>query len=118
VIHERAIQESGGSFGVRDLGLVESATAQPSQQAFGVELYPTMAEKASALGFALIQNHAFVDGNKRVGYQAMFIFLQINGFEIIADDDEAEAFVLKIAASEASRDELAAWIVDHIQPAD
>lgn len=115
-LHSDVILQSGGADGVRDLAAVESALAQP-QMTFGDdELYPTLAEKAAALGFSLIKNHAFVDGNKRIGYVAMETFLVRNGHEIAASIDEEEAIILRLAASEIGRDEFSEWVVAHVAP--
>ena len=84
VLHERVAAVSGGGVGVRDLGLLESAVAQPRQTFGGADLYPSIVEKAVALGFSLISNHPFVDGNKRVGHAALEVFLLLNGFELDA----------------------------------
>ncbi len=80
-LHRRIIEQSGGADGIRDLGLAESALAQPQMSFGGTELYPTLAEKAAALCFSLVMNHPFVDGNKRIGHAAMETFLVMNGFE-------------------------------------
>jgi death on curing protein len=114
--HLQVVTTSGGSAGVRDLGMVESALAQPAMAFGGEELYPTLEEKAAALGFSLIKNHPFVDGNKRICHAAMATFLRLNGFRIIAPVDEQEQFVLRLAAGEASREELVKWLRNHIQP--
>jgi death-on-curing protein len=87
-LYHRIIRQSGGSQGIRDLGALESALAQPRMTFGNQELYPTVVEKASALGFSLIKNHPFVDGNKRTGHAAMETFLVLNGFEIDASVDE------------------------------
>ena len=83
-IYQRVMQETGGLMGIRDLGALESAIAQPYMTFDGNELYPSLAEKAAALGFSLIQNHPFADGNKRTGHAAMESFLAPNDFEINA----------------------------------
>ena len=98
-IYNRVMQQSGGLIGIRDLGALESAVAQP-RATFGEELYPTIIEKASALGFSLIQNHPFVDGNKRTGHAAMETFLVMNGYSIDATVDEQVQIILQIASSE------------------
>ena len=87
-LHRCIIERFGGSIGMLDLGALESALAQPRTTFGGVELYPTIVEKASALGFSLIKNHPFVDGNKRTGHAAMETYLILNGFEIDASVDE------------------------------
>ena len=81
-LHERIIEQTGGSLGIRNKDGLESALAQPYMTFGGEPLYPTLAEKASALGFSLIMNHPFVDGNKRVGFIVMALFLKRNGYEI------------------------------------
>jgi death-on-curing protein len=80
----------------------------------GQELYPTIVEKASALGFSLIKNHPFVDGNKRTGHAAMEVFLILNGYEIQADVNEQEQVILQVAANEMGRDSFTAWLRSRI----
>jgi len=92
------------------MGGLESALAQPHMTFGGEELYPTLAEKASAFGFSLIMNHPFVDGNKRVGFIIMALFLKRNGFEIGGTVDDQEQMILRVAAGEAGRDELTRWL--------
>lgn len=113
-LHQRIISQSGGSPGVRSLAAVESALAQPLMTFDGEALYPTLIEKAAALGFSLIMNHPFVDGNKRIGHAAMETFLVLNGFEIMATVDEQEAIVLRLAAGAVTRDEWLAWLLTHV----
>ena len=113
-LHEALIQQSGGSWGVRDAGGLESAIAQPRMTFDGEELYPTLVEKAVALGFSLIQNHPFVDGNKRVGHAAMEIFLILNGAGIDASVDEQEKIILKIASGKFGRKEFEGWLSLHL----
>lgn len=88
VIYDHVMNKWGGGLGIRDIGALESAVAQPRATFGGTELYPTLIEKAAALGFSLIQNHPFVDGNKRTGHAAMELFLVLNGHEINANVDE------------------------------
>lgn len=115
-LHRDVIAQSGGSDGARDESAVESALAQP-QMTFGDdELYPTIGEKASALGFSLIKNHAFVDGNKRIGHVAMETFLVMNGHEISASVDELEDVILRLAASAMGREEFSEWLRSHVVP--
>ena len=114
VLHERIAEQSGGGIGVSDLGLLESALAQPRQSFGGTDLYPSLVEKAAALGFSLIANHPFVDGNKRIGHAAMEIFLVLNGYEIEADVDEQERIVLAVAAGEMTRAQLTHWLREHL----
>lgn len=114
-LHRRLIEQSGGSMGVRDVGALESAIAQPQMTFGGEELYPTLVEKASALGFSLVMNHPFVDGNKRVGHAAMEIFLVLNGYEISASVDEQEQIILKLAAGELKREDFTSWVRMHLR---
>jgi death-on-curing protein len=110
------IAQSGGMAGIRDPGLLDSAAAQPQMTYGGSDCYATIAEKASALGFSLIKNHAFMDGNKRIGHAAMEAFLILNGFEIVAPVDEQESLILDVAAGAKRRDELTDWLRAHITP--
>lgn len=115
-LHHRLIRQSGGSPGLRDLGSLESALAQPQMQFAGQDLYPTLPEKASATGFSLVMNHPFVDGNKRVGHASMETFLILNGYELAAPIDEAEQLILLLAAGRLPRLDLTKWIRDHLTP--
>jgi death-on-curing protein len=109
-LHRRIIAETGGSDGLRDLGLLESALGQPRQTFGGADLYPTLAAKATALGFSLIKNHPFVDGNKRVGHAALEGMLMLNGMELSTSVDDAERQVLAVAAGERTREEFQSWV--------
>jgi len=113
-LHQRIISETGGSNGLRDLGLLESAVAQPQQSFGGEDLHPTLAGKAAALGFSLIKNHPFVDGNKRIGHAAMEAMLMLNGSELDAGVDEAEAEILAVAAGKRTRQQFEEWVVAHL----
>ena len=113
-LYRQVMEQSGGAVGIRDLNALESAVAQPRMTFGGEELYPTVVGKASALGFSLVMNHPFVDGNKRIGHAAMETFLVLNGFEINASVDEQERVILQLAASELDRDEFTKWLHAHI----
>lgn len=113
-LYHRIIVQSGGLGGIHDSGALESALAQPRMTFGNRELYPTLVEKASVLGFALIKNHPFIDGNKRIGHAAMEIFLVLNGFEIDASVDEQEQIILQVASGEFERDDLTAWRDTHV----
>ena len=117
-LHRRLIDQSGGKAGIRDLGLLEASLAQPRQTFGGIDLYPELIEKAAALGFSLIQNHPFVDGNKRIGHAAMEITLVLNGVELVASVDSAEAVVLAVAMGELNREAFTNWVKTHQQPID
>ena len=115
-LHQQLLKQSGGADGIRDLGVLESALAQPQMTFDGVDLYPTLVDKTAALGYSLINNHPFVDGNKRVGQAAMEIFLILNGYEIEATVDEQEQLILNIAAGDLKRDDLVSWLTTHLIP--
>jgi death-on-curing protein len=114
-LHRLAIEQSGGGAGLRDWGALESAAAQPLMTFDGVSLYLTLADKAAALGFSLMQNHPFVDGNKRVGHAALEVTLVLNGYELAAPADEQEHTVLALASGLLSREELAAWVAANLK---
>jgi death on curing protein len=113
-LHRQIIQQSGGGTGVRDQGALESAIAQPRMTFGGEELYATVVEKAAALGFSLIMNHPFVDGNKRVGHAAIEVFLVINGLEIIAPVDEQETIILSLANGSIDRQTFTDWLISRV----
>lgn len=115
-IHAAVIQIGGGGLGLRDTSGLEAAIAQPMMTFGGADLYPSVAEKASALGFSLIQNHAFVDGNKRVGHAAMEVFLMLNGWEISADVDEQESIIIGVASGQLDREAFCSWLAKHLTP--
>lgn len=112
-LHRQILERSGGSAGVLNLGGLESALAQPRMTFGGEELYPTLVDKASALGFSLIRNHAFLDGNKRIGHAALETFLVLNGAEIQAPTEEQEQVILQVAAGTMEREAFAAWLHAH-----
>jgi death-on-curing protein len=95
---EHVVEQSGGSVRIHSIEALESALAQPRMTFDAKDLYPTIVEKAAALGFSLIRNHPFVDGNKRTGHAAMEVFLLLNGYEINASVDEQERIILQLAA--------------------
>lgn len=109
-LHRQVVQRTGGTEGIRDLGALQAAVAQPRVTFSGQELYPSILEKAAALGFSLVMNHPFIDGNKRVGHAAMEVFLYLNGYEIDATVDEQEAIILSLAAGELKRTQFVEWV--------
>lgn len=113
-LHRRLIEQFGGSAGIRNMGALESALAQPRMTFGGEDLYPTIVEKASALGFSLIGSHPFVDGNKRTGHAALEIFLILNGYEIDASVDEQEDIILQLAAGQLERRAFTGWLHAHV----
>jgi death on curing protein len=109
-LHSQILEQSAGSSGIRDMGALESAIAQPRMTFGGEQLYPTIIEKASALGFSIVMNHPFVDGNKRAGHAAMETFLVLNRLEIKVVVDEQERVILALAAGQLDRDAFTNWL--------
>ena len=114
VLHEQLIEATGGSSGLKDEGLLESALASPFQSFDGKDLFPSVYQKAARLGFGLASNHAFIDGNKRIGAHAMLVFLLINGVEIEYSQEELINLFLGIANGEKDYPDVLNWIVSHL----
>ena len=110
-IHEAQLAEHGGATGLRDAGLLESALARPENLAAYAS--PDVAELAAVYGYGISRNHAFIDGNKRTGYVAAELFLELNGFSLSADDAACVLTMLAVAAGDITEAEFAAWIRDH-----
>ncbi len=117
-LHHMLLEQSGGASGLRDLGLLDSALAQPRATFDGRDLHATLIDKAAALCASLVHNHPFVDGNKRVGHAAMATFLILNGVDISASTDEQEQLILDVAAGRRRREDVAAWLRQHTKPFD
>lgn len=115
-IHHQILANTGGVSGILNQGLLESAITQPQMIFGGQELYVTLPEKAAALGFSLINNHPFLDGNKRTGHAAIEVFLILNGFEINASVEEQEKIILQVASGEMTREEFTHWLQSTIIP--
>ena len=116
-LHRAILESSGGASGIRDLGALESALAQPRASFDGTDLHPSLHAKAAALGFSLALNHPFLDGNKRVAHAAMETFLMLNGSEIVAAVDDQERLMLDLAAGRVTREQLTEWLEKHLRPA-
>jgi death-on-curing protein len=114
-LHRLLLDKFGGAPGLLDRGALESAVAQAQMTFGGNDLYPSLVDKASALAFSLIQNHPFVDGNKRAGHAAMETFLVLNGHELEAAVDEQERITLKVAAGALAREAFTEWIRAHVK---
>ena len=112
-LHSALIREFGGIDGIRDEGLLESALAAPFQTFGGEPVYPSLQAKAAQLGFGLIRNHPFVDGNKRIGAHTMLVFLAVTGIELRYEQQELIDIVLSVAAGQIDRQGLLQWILDH-----
>ncbi len=112
-LYEELVSETGGTGGIRDEGLLESAINAPLQSYDNIELFPSIQQKGARLGYGIIMNHPFVDGNKRTGAHAMLVFLAINGIELCFDDDELVNTVLNVAAGKTKFEELLKWVIEH-----
>jgi death-on-curing protein len=113
LLHARLIQLTGGSGGVRDLGLLESAVARPMASFDGGDLYQAPFAKAAALMESLVRNHPFVDGNKSTGLAAAALFLELNGHLLTGTNDEAVDLTQRVAQGVITVAEIAAWLRDH-----
>ena len=115
-LHARLITETGGSHGLRDLGLLQSAIARPQASFEGMNMYPDLFTQAAALLDSLARNHPFVDGNKRTAIAAVALFLRCNGHVLTATNDEVVAFTLSVARSEVTLGDMADWLSLHSTP--
>ncbi len=113
LLHSQLIQETGGNDGIRDEALLDAAINAPFQSFDGEGVFPTVQHKAARLGYGLVKNHAFTDGNKRIGAHAMLVFLALNGIELTYSQSELSDFFLKMAAGDYGFDELLQWIKKH-----
>lgn len=111
-LHSMAIKKTGGLDGIKDKGLLDSALNSPFQSFDGEELYPSIQAKAGRLGFGIIKNHPFLDGNKRIGILAMMVFLEINGIELECSDDEIIDLGLGVASGKYNDEYITEWIID------
>ena len=114
-VHADQIKEHGGSPGVRDKGLLDSALSRPRNR-FAYDSDSDLCDLAASYGFGIARNHPFIDGNKRVAFQAMYLFLGLNGLRIDAPEEEVVALMLTLARSELDESDLAAWLKDHTFP--
>jgi len=112
-IHADLLQRYGGSPGLRDQNLLESALAQPKMTVGGKYLHKTLFDKASAYGFHVCKNHPFIDGNKRVAFVLMDLFLQKNGWEIVTPEEEAYSTMMNLASGKLTKVQLATWLKEH-----
>ena len=113
LIHDQLISETGGSSGLRDEGMLDSALNAPFQTFGGEDVYPSLQQKAARLGFSLVKNHPFVDGNKRIGAHAMLVFLALNGIDLQHSQTELSDVILQLAAGEIEATDLLHWILAH-----
>ena len=113
LLHKLVTEETGGDPNVRDIALLNSALESAFQTLDGKELYPTKEEKGARIGYALISNHAFVDGNKRIGMYVLLTFLETNGIKIHPTVDDVARVGLAVAAGEMKYEDLLEWILEH-----
>lgn len=115
-LHEKIIEATGGAPGLRDIGALQTALAQPKLTSGGRDVHGDVFEKAAALGFTLVQSRPFAEGNKRIGHAAAVLFLQLNGQILKAKPKDAEQVLLETAAGARSRRELANWLRERCAP--
>ncbi len=113
LLHQLMAEATGGSVGIRDEGLLDSALESCFATFDGIELYPSKEEKAAHLGFSLISNHAFVDGNKRIGVYIMISFLEINGIHIDSSNEDVVELGLSVASGTMKHEQILCWIEEH-----
>ncbi len=113
LLHRLIAESTGGSMGVRDEALLESALESAFSGFGSTEFYPTKEEKGARLGYALISNHAFVDGNKRIGVYVMLTFLEVNGIRLCYTDEDIVKIGLGVADGSMSYENLLAWVMEH-----
>ena len=113
LLHKLMAEATGGSIGLRDEGLLESALEGVFATFGGQELYPSKEEKGARLGYSLISNHAFVDGNKRIGMYVMLTFLEVNGIRLVCSDEDIVQAGLGVAAGSMTYEQLLQWVLAH-----
>jgi death-on-curing protein len=115
-IQRVAIHKYGGSSGVRDLGLLKSALAAPRHTMFGEELYPDLASKCAILLYLIVENHPFVDGNKRTAFLSTLRFAEMNGHTLDATEEQLFNLTVGIASGQLDKDDVTAWMHKHLRP--
>ena len=115
MLHTALIAQTGGIDGVRDEGLLDSAINAPFQTFAEQDLYPTVLEKAARLGFGLISNHPFLDGNKRIGAHAMLMFMGVNQINLCCTDEELISLILQVASGRLDYDGMLEWLKSHLE---
>ena len=113
MLHSQLVKETGGSDGMRDEKLLESAIETPFQSFDGEELYPSIQAKAARLCYGLVMNHAMEDGNKRIGTHAMLVFLELNGHKLNYSQQELSEEILMLASGDIGYEGLLQWILNH-----
>lgn len=113
LLHKRLIEVTGGSGGIRDEGLLDSALVSPFQFFGGEALYPSVPAKAAQLCFGIVKNHPMVDGNKRLGTHVMLVFLALNGYELLYTQKELSDIILDLASGNIGAEDILKWIISH-----
>ncbi len=113
LLHKRLIEATGGSDGIRDVGMLDSALSNPFQSFENEELYPSVQAKAAQLCFGIVKNHPMIDGNKRLGAHVMLVFLELNGYGLSYTQQELSAAILDLASGEIGAEDILRWIIRH-----
>lgn len=113
LLHKRLIETTGGSDGIRDIRMLDSALANPFQSFGNKELYPSVQAKAAQLCFGIVKNHPMIDGNKRLGTHVMLVFLALNGYELVYTQQELSGAILDLASGKMDADDILQWIISH-----
>lgn len=113
MLHDQLIEATGGSKGIRDEGMLESALMNPYQSFGGIELYPSIQAKAAQLCFGIVKDHPMIDGNKRLGTHVMLVFLALNGYELSYSQKELSDTILLLAAGKLQSEDILQWIIEH-----
>ena len=113
LLPQRLIETTGGSAGIRDEGMLESALSNPFQSFGDVELYPSIQAKAAQLCFGIVKNHPMIDGNKRLGTHVMLVFMALNGYELLYTQQELSSTILDLAAGKIGFETILQWIISH-----
>ena len=113
MLHSQLIKATGGTDGIRDYGLLESALIAPFHSFAETDMFPSIQQKAARLCYGLVKNHAFIDGNKRIGAHAMLVFLALNKIELDYTQEELTSIILNVASSKCNFNDLLDWIIEH-----
>lgn len=113
MLHTQLIKATGGTDGIRDYGLLESALIAPFHSFAATDMFPSIQQKAARLCYGLVKNHAFIDGNKRIGAHAMLVFLALNKIELDYTQEELTSIILNVASSKCNFNDLLDWIIEH-----
>lgn len=113
MLHDQLIEATGGSKGIRDEGMLESALMNPYQSFGGIELYPSIQAKAAQLCFGIVKDHPMIDGNKRLGTHVMLVFLVLNGYELSYSQKELSDTILLLTTGKLQSEDILQWIIEH-----